>query len=270
MDSMATPPDFDAWTQPVFLLNADGSNLTVPVDYFDLVRIYHSRLSIAYGTQIGATLVLLVVLLLLTRAEKRKSSVFLINGLCLTVNFIRCVLLSCYSTSTISNPYSQISGNFTRVTTGDLATAVAANTFTLIVTCLIMISLSIQVWVVCITTAPIHRYVIMGATTLVACVATGFKAAFVIINIKQTLSYETFEAYKYVFQASYITQAIAIWFFSCIFTYKLGYAIVQRRKLKMPQLGPMQIVFIMGCQTMLIPGTFITHSFLTRCSLTIF
>jgi pheromone alpha factor receptor len=268
MDSVAIPSDFDPWMQPVNLLTPDGIDFTIPLSYFDQVRLYHARLGIMYGSQIGATLILLLVLLLLTRAEKRKSSIYLVNVLCLVTNFIRCVLLSCYTTSTIANPYSQLIRDGTRVTKGDFAVAVAFNTFSLIVTSLVMISLSIQVWVVCITTAPIHRYIIMGATSVVALVATGYKAAFIILNIKQTLIYQPLEPYKHVLQGSYITQAIAIWFFSCVFTYKLGYAIIQRRKLKMPQFGPMQVIFIMGCQTMLVPGTSTLCSLLTHASLT--
>jgi pheromone alpha factor receptor len=256
MTSTTLPPDFDPWMQPFTLYRQDGSSFSNSIDQVDQIRLYAARLAVTYGCQIGASLSLLLVLLLLTRASKRKSFIFLINALSLTANTIRCILLSCYVTSTLLNPYAQLSSDFSRVTRGDLAVSTAANTFTLLVTILVMVSLSMQVWVVCITTAPIHRYIIMGTTTTMALIATGYKAAFVILNIKQTLNLQNVIPYKEIVFRSYITQAVAIWLFSSIFTYKLGYAIIQRRKLKMPQFGPMQIVFIMGCQTMLIPGTF--------------
>jgi pheromone alpha factor receptor len=251
--------EFNLWIQPVTLYNEDGSTFTVNMGNVDEIRLYAARLGITYGTQIGASLLLLLVLLLLTRASKRKSCIFLINALSLAANTIRCILLSCYVTSTMLNPYSQLSGNYSRVTREDLATSTAANVFTLMVTVLVMVSLSLQVRVVCITTAPVQRYFIMGTTTVMACIAIGYKAAFVVLNIKQTLNLQSLQPYGNVVLASYITQAVAIWLFSCVFTYKLGYAIIQRRKLKMPQFGPMQIVFIMGCQTMLIPGTLPPH-----------
>ena len=254
MEAPTVPLDFDLWTQNVTLILPDGSNFNFTVENFNEMRLYTGRLAISYGTQIGASILLLLVLLLLTRAEKRKSSIFLVNALCLLVNAIRCVLLSCYVTSTWANPYSQMVGNYSRVTNKDKVTVVAANIFTILVTVLVMVSLSLQVWVVCITTMPVQRFIIMGATTLVACVATGYKVAFVILNIKQTLRGQEVGPYRYVVSTSYITQAVSIWLFSCVFTYKLGHAIIQRRKLKMPQFGPMQIVFIMGCQTMLVPG----------------
>jgi pheromone alpha factor receptor len=255
MASTAPSSDFDPWTQPISLLLEDGSTYNTSMQDIDNLRMYGAKVAITYGSQIGATLILLLVLMLLTRAEKRRSSIFLVNAFCLVTNAIRCILLSCYVTSSLFDPYSQITGDFSRVTKADMATTVAANVFTLIVTILILVSLSTQVWVVCITTPPCQRYIIMGTTTVVALVAIGYKAAFVILNIMQTLTFMNLEPYMYVVLHSYITQAVAIWYFSVIFTYKLGYAIIQRRKLNMPQFGPMQILFIMGCQTMLVPGT---------------
>lgn len=254
MDPSTGQQEFDPWKQPIVIYHANGSDITVSMEFFDMYRSYTARLAIVDGAQGGATVTLLVVLLLLTRSEKRRSHIFIINALCLLSNAIRCILVSCWTTSTIFNPYTQITQDGSRITRGDVATAVTANVLTLIVTVLVMISLSMQVWVACITTAPVQRYIIMAITTVVACIATGFKAAMVIIMSQHTRDFTPLDPYKNLFMGSYVTQAIAIWLFSCVFTCKLGYAIIQRRKLKMPQFGPMQIVFIMGCQTMLIPG----------------
>tara|TARA_R110002003_G_scaffold171_5_gene13906 strand:+ start:4938 stop:5918 length:981 start_codon:yes stop_codon:yes gene_type:complete len=268
MDTVMMPTDFNPWNQTIVLYNSDGSNATVTVEDFNMLRIYAARLGINYGSQIGASLVLLLILILLTRAEKRKSSIFIVNALCLLANAIRCILFSCYATSAMMHPYTLLSGDYTHVKHKDLSIFVATNIFTLIVTVLVMVSLSLQVWVVCVTTMPVHRIVIMGVTTIVACVAVGYKMAFVILTIKQTLNWESMMPYKYLISISYIMQAVAIWLYSCVFTYKLGHAIIQRRKLNMPQFGPMQIVFIMGCQTMLIPGIPSCHIRSTHHSLT--
>jgi pheromone alpha factor receptor len=253
---MAPTSDFDPWMQTFTLLLSDGKELNVSMQDVNAYRLYTARLSLAYGSQIGATLLLLLVLCLLTRAEKRKSGIFIVNALCLLINAMRCILLSCYVTSSLWHPYPQLTQDLWRVSTTDINTSIAASVLTLMVTVLIMISLSVQVWVVCITTAPYQRYIIMGATTFAALVAIAYKFALVVIIILQTLHYENDTSYQDFVLQSYITQAVAIGLYSCIFTYKLGYAIVQRRKLKMPQFGPMQIIFIMGCQTMVIPGTF--------------
>jgi pheromone alpha factor receptor len=250
--------DSDPFAQQFDFTRSDGETFGVPVEQIDDLRIYTATLATTYGAQFGATFTLLLVLLLLTRADKRKSSMFIINASCLAANAIRCILLSCFTTSTLMNPFVQLTGEFSHVTKRDLATTVTSSIFSIIVMSLVMISLSMQTWVVCITTAPIERYIIMGLTTVVALVAVGYKAAFVVLNVRDTLNFVWPPVDRRFYQDSYIVQAASIWFFSSIFTYKLGHAIHQRRKLKMPQFGPMQIVFIMGCQTMLIPGSFVS------------
>ncbi|KAJ4376215.1 pheromone alpha factor receptor [Neocucurbitaria cava] len=254
-------PDFDPWAQSITLYKQDGTNFTIGVDTLDFYRLHGNRLAINYGTQVGASFMLLLVLLVISRAEKRKSFIFLINALCLTANTIRCTVFCTFVTSSLWNPYSQSSGDWSRISTSDLATRVAADVLTLLVATLVMISLCLQVWVVCVTTMPRQRYAIMAVTSSMACIALGYKAAAVIYDIKQLLVFQTMDPYKDLLSVSYIVQAISIWLFSCVFTYKLGYAINQRRRLKMRGFGPMHIVFIMGCQTMLIPAIFTSFQF---------
>lgn len=249
-------PSLDPWTQPITLLLPSGTNITLPLSAFDDFRIYTGRYALNYGSQIGASLLLLSVLLLLTRASKRKSAIFLLNAACLLVNTIRCALHGAFITSSLWNAFTQITQDGSRVAKGDVACQAAANVLTFVLFALIMVSLSMQVWVVCITTPRIQQLLIMSTCILTALLATAFKAAAVSLAIRQLLLFQPLERYANILAASYITQAISIWVFSLAFTYKLGAAILQRRKLKMTQFGPMQIVFIMGCKTMLVPAVF--------------
>jgi pheromone alpha factor receptor len=260
MENTTTLPlDFDAWSQPIRLLLQDGSEFEVSMEMFNFYRLYGVRIGINYGTQIGASILLLLVLLLLTKSSKRRSSLFIMNALCLLSNIIYRILTSCFLTSTMWHPYTQLSQDWSRVATSDLATIVASNTMHLIVSMLVMVSLSLQVWVVCVTTKPSQRFVIMGVTSMMALVSIGFKFAVVVITNEAALNFVGVDEQLAVVTGSYITQAIAIWLYSCVFTWKLGYAIVQRRRLNMPQFGPLQIIFIMGCQTMIIPGIYFPH-----------
>lgn len=254
MENLTLPPDFDLWGQAFTVFTQDGSSITLNMAMLDTNRLYGVRSAINYGTQVGASLILLLVLLLLTSSAKRKSPIFLINALCLLVNVVRCLLYCCYFTGGFWNPYSQLANDWSRISSSELATSVAANVLSLLVAIMVMGSLSLQVWVVCVTTSPLQRYITMGLTSVIAIIALGYKAAVIIYNIKQTLNFESMEPYKYLAGTGYVVQAVAIWVYSCVFTFKLGHAIVQRHRLNMPQFGPMQIVFIMSFQTLLIPG----------------
>ncbi|KAL6703918.1 pheromone alpha factor receptor [Coniothyrium glycines] len=256
MTSMIPPPDFDPYTQPFTIFDSYGNNYTVAMIQMDEFRVYGHRLAINYASQIGASLVLLLVLLLLTRPEKRQSFIFIINALALFSNTIRCILLACFLTSTLWNPYFQITGDSTGITAADRATNVASQVVAMIVAALIYVSLCVQVWAVCAITPPKQRNIILGITSCIACVAFGLRVATVSVVIKQTLAYQDATSYANLINSFHIAEAVAIWSFSCVFTFKLGFAVLQRRRLNMPQFGPMQIVFIMGCQTMFVPAIF--------------
>jgi pheromone alpha factor receptor len=262
MEAPALPPDFDPWSQSVIVLAQDGTLLNISMDTFNVYRTYGIRVGINYGTQIGASILLLLVLLLLTRSEKRRSSLFIMNTLCLFCNAIRCILASCFLTGSMSNTYTQLVGDWSRVTTSDLATVIAGNTMHLVVSALVMVSLSLQVRVVCVTTKPSQRFMIMGVTSAMALISIGFKFSAVVISNTATLKFEGVDEQHVLVTGSYATQAAAILLYSCVFTWKLGHAIVQRRRLNMPQFGPLQIIFIMGCQTMVVPGMCLLYGFL--------
>jgi pheromone alpha factor receptor len=249
------PPDFDPYTQAFRLLGPDGTPFSITVADLDYWRLYGVRLAINYGSQIGATSILLFMLLLLTKSEKRRSWIFILNALCLVTNTVRSILYSLFLTGNYFNPYAIFSGDYSRVTSSNRATTIAANTMTLIVVILVMMSLGMQVWVVCITTPKIQRIFIMSVTTIFALFAVGYRFALTVIGNALAMKDEGLENHTGLQKQTQIFITVAIWIYCLVFTFKLGDAIFQRRKLGMTQFGPMQIIFIMGCQTMIVPGT---------------
>lgn len=236
----------------------DGSLVYSDTEFLNSTRLYTARFGISYGAQIGASFTLLIVLLLLTRSKKRRSAIFILNALCLFLNIWRCIFTACFLTGGFMHPYDLMSG-FYSATTKDVALSVTSNVLSFLVTTLVMASLSLQVWVACVTTSNLQRFLIMGITTAMALVSVGIKFAFMVFSNIATVQLVNRGVDK-VSAYSWITQAVAVILYSCVFTWKLGYAIIQRRRLKMLQFGPMQIVFIMGCQTMTIPGRLL-HSY---------
>ncbi|KAF3009781.1 Proteasome subunit beta type-5 [Curvularia kusanoi] len=247
------PATFDPWHQNITMYSPDGAPLSINMYEVDQYRLYVSRLGISFGSQLGATFVLLLVLLLLTRPEKRKSLIFILNSLCLLFNGVRLIFAACYLTGGLAHPYSIFTGVYLSDPT-DIAVSITSNTLSFVVLALVMASLSLQVWVACVTAGTLQRLLIMGITTAMALVSLGFKFAFVIVSNIALVQLRTSPGTDKLNGCSWITQAVAILLYSCVFTWKLGYAIVQRRRLNLRQFGPIQIVFIMGCQTMFVPA----------------
>ncbi|KAL9610508.1 MAG: hypothetical protein Q9167_004793 [Letrouitia subvulpina] len=252
---MASSEDFDPFQQSFTLVLLDGTplNITMP-DLDDFVR-YSIQISINYAAQLGASLIFLIVLLLLTKPEKRKSPVFILNSLALAINVIRNLLQCLYYTGSFSETYAYFSQDYSKVTPSDYASQVTITVLNLLLLVCAESSLIMQVWVICITLRDSYKQGVTAFLVLVACLAIGFRFAFTIENAKLILSLNPPTSLNWLASASNIATTISVCLFSAMFITKLGFALEQRRQLGMNHFGPMQILFIMGCQTLLIPGT---------------
>lgn len=260
MEHVQVPPGFDPWRQDLNVIVPDGQGgwavVTRNMMDLDQYRYYGFRLAISYGAGFGASFMVFLFLILMSKPDRRKSFVFVLNATGVLLNATRCALFGAWVTGNFYNPYSVLSQDWSHITEGDFGVQITTNVLGILVNALIFASLSLQVWIVCVTTPALQRGIIMAITTIMASVSFGYRVAAVYYNIKLTLAYQSEDSIENLVSVSYMLQAVAIWLYSCVFTFKLGYAIFQRRRLNMPQFGPMQVVFIMGCQTMLIPGTF--------------
>ncbi|KAI9850511.1 MAG: hypothetical protein M1838_005575 [Thelocarpon superellum] len=239
-------PTFDPFSQNVTLLLADGTPFNITIPDLDAFTLYNVQTCIDYGSQLGASLILLVVLMLLTRAEKRQSPIFYLNALSLSVNFIRSLLQCLYFTSGFNETYAFFAEDYSRVPATDYATSITADVLTLLLLMTIEVSLVLQARVVCATLLKSQRYIITAVSAVVALLAIGFRFALVIINSEKILEAENFLAWQWLASAANITATISICFFCALFAIKLGFALYERKKLGMKQYAPMQIIFIMG------------------------
>ena len=252
---MSAAENFNPFDQSFTLLLSDGTPFNVTIPDLDDFILYSVQISINYSAQLGASLIFLVVLLLLTKADKRKSIIFVLNSLALAINVIRNLLQCLYFTGPFSEVYAYFSQDYSRVTGADYANQVTITVLNLLLLICAEFSLVLQVHVVCVTLRQIYKQFVTAVLVLVACFAVGFRFAFTIENAKTILSLTPPTSINWLASASNITTTVSICLFSAMFITKLGFALEQRRQLGMTRFGPMQILFIMGCQTLLIPGT---------------
>ena len=238
----------------VITFNSSAGPTEVPLPVIDQLNLYNIKICINYGSQIGASMAVLVVLLLLTKPEKRLSAIMVINTLSLIFNIIRNVLQCLFFTGPFAELYASLIGDFSRVHTSNYAMSVTATICTLLMQICVETSLCLQVRVVCVTLRERYRRLIFASSLLIAVVAVGCRFAYVVENdfFILTDQYPT-RLLKLGMATNYATAASIFWF-CAIFVTKLGYALRQRTKMGLGQFGPMQILFIMGCQTLIIPG----------------
>lgn len=251
---MAAATLFDPYSQSFTLQASDGTPFNVSIPDLDYFVNYNNQICINYGAQTGASSILLIVLLLLTKPDKRASSIFVVNVASLALNIIRNVLQCLYYTGPFTETYAVFSGDFSRVHTGDYATSVTATVFTLLVLVCVEISLCLQTRVVCTTLRQLYRKTIFAASVVIALLAIAFRIALCIENSIDIVQAKVDGPLYHLAKGATITETISICWFSAVFVTKLAFALNERRKLGLVQFGPMQIIFIMGCQTLIVPG----------------
>ncbi len=253
---MANTTTFDPFQQTFTLEDATGTPFNVSLAELDAWRLFGSQECIAMGVQVGACAILLCVLLLLTKPDKRASPVFILNSLALVFDIIRCVLESVYWTGPFVSTYGYFGEDFSQVPSGVYAQQVTGTVCTMLMQICIEISLCIQAHVVCVNLRQIHRRAILAMSILIALAALAVRFALMVENDIYIVKAKQEDALGMLDDAANITTTICICWFCAIFVGKLGIALRERTKLGLKQFGPMQIIFIVGCQTLLVPGTY--------------
>ena len=250
----------DAILHQFFNLTApDGSLFPTGTDDMNAIRITNVQTAIIFATQLGASLVLLLILLLMTSPAKRKSAAFIFNALALLCNVIRCVIMCVEMTGPLLDfvvvvmQYYELDGIEQAV-----RESIANSIMTTLVFVFIQLALLTQVWVICLAATKQHRVLIIGSCGVVSVVAIAFRVRLMVINCSNTAHVADYSEARALEQThaqwiSNIMGVISICVFSAIFCGKLALAIRSRRSMGLKQFGAMQIIFIMGCQTLTIP-----------------
>ncbi|KAE8376769.1 fungal pheromone mating factor STE2 GPCR-domain-containing protein [Aspergillus bertholletiae] len=247
-------PEFDPYSQNLTFHAADGAPFQVPVVTLDDFYQYCIQICINYGAQFGASVIVFVILLLLTRPDKRASSVFFLNGGALLLNTGRLLCHMIYFTTDFVKAYQYFSGDHARTPASAYANSILGVVFTTLLLVCIETSLVLQVQVVCANLRHRYRTVLLCTSILTALVPAGLRLGYMVENCKTILQADTPLSLVWLESATNIAITISICFFCGIFITKLGFAIHQRRMLGVRDFGPMKVIFVMGCQTLFIPA----------------
>ena len=256
MDSSNASAAFlsERFHQPITMLLPDGTPFNLTVDDLNAFHFNGVQRATIEGVEIGTPVTMLLALLLLTQPNKRRTTIFVLNVLALALNTIRSVLLAVYTCGPFQNVYSYFADDYSNVPGTAYANSIAALVVKTLELIVIEASLTLQVHVVLVTMRRAHRLAIMSLTISVALLAVGFQFATMVVNAEAIMVLATGPP-QWIPSGANITATISVCFFFVVFTTKLGYALLERHKLGLRQFGPMQIIFIMGLNTMIVPGT---------------
>jgi pheromone alpha factor receptor len=247
----------EVYTQTINITDRYGQTSTFPLWYLDALISDAVVHAIIPAVQFGASLMLFLVLLLLSKHDKRRSPVFIFTTAALFFNIVYALLQCCITTSSYWDVYPLMVGDYAVVTAAAHRLTAAASVFVTLVALCIEASLVLQIYVVGVTLPTWQRMTILAVSMFVAIIAAGFRVAQSVVSVQCLFHEEAFCASTtWLAKAKDISLTVSICFFSAVFCTKLGWSLRERRKLGMKQFGSMQVIFIGGFQTMIIPGKF--------------
>ncbi len=245
---------FDHKGQAVSFLTRDGTiPVSVPLSDIDDWYFYNNRLSINYGAQLGACVVMFVVTAILTKETKRRTPVYLLNLLSLVFGFLRALLLSLYAVSPWVEFYDYFAFDFADVPTSAYATSVVGTIIPLFMTITVNLSLFLQAYTVCKVMEKKYVWVISFFSGLVFLLAVGFRFAQTVTNSMAITDAASYFHHAWITTGTLATETISIWYYSIIFTGKLLWTVHARKNMGFQKWSYIQILAAMGGCTMIIP-----------------
>lgn len=247
------PPSFDATKQNITIYTPDGTPVVTTIPMINEFNTQNSEICVVYGCQLGASLIMFLVVMLTTRVSKRKSPIFVLNALSLIISFLRSLLQILYYIGPWTEMYRYLAYDYSTVPASAYANSVAAALLTFFLLMTIEASLVLQTNVVCKTMSSRIRWPVTALSIVVSLLAVSFRFALTIRNVEGILGAIVKSDTLMLGRASLITETGSLWFFCTIFVIKLGWTLYQRKKMGLKQWGPMQIITIMAGCTMIVP-----------------
>ncbi|KAK7746460.1 pheromone alpha factor receptor [Cytospora paraplurivora] len=219
-------PLADLLGQTINLTMPDGSQMPVPLSAVDQTQRYIIGTTIGYSVELGASLVMLAVILAMTPKKKFWRASTFVNVFSLGNNIIRTVLLALYFNSSWTQFYVLYSGDTRAVTPGDFRNSVASVVVSIPQNLLMMAALMLQAWVMVKLWPDLYKLGILAFSCILTLTEVGFMLASQIYQIRSL--YPGYDARSYLTNIMWIRYAwlalevSAVCWFAFMFILKLA------------------------------------------------
>ncbi|OAA65021.1 mating-type alpha-pheromone receptor PreB [Cordyceps fumosorosea ARSEF 2679] len=252
-------PSFDRFAGNVTFFLADHKT-TASVPMHTLNAYYDESISIVmnYGAQLGACLIMLLVVLALTPTAKlfRPASVLHLLGLLISV--IRCGLLFSYYVAPFSHFYQIWAGDFSAVPRRYWDASLAANTLALPLVVVMQAALVNQAWTMVAFWPQRYKYAACALSGVIVLLTVGFRLAYTIVQNHAIITADPAVWFFWGVQWTVAMGAVSIFWFCAVFNVKLVSHLIKNRGI-LPSttlINPMEILIMTNGTLMVIPSVF--------------
>lgn len=266
LSPLFTESDPELLVQNITAMTMQGP-MSYPLPLLDDFQFKRMLITALFAVRSSCTVLISLVLFLFS--QRRKTPVFIFNQLSLWLMFIQSTIYLVSSFQPFLKLSTYLTLSFAAVTQNAVNVSMACSVFQLLFVITLECSLIFQVRAVFPERTPVQL------------VATVFLGAVALANVVLYALYVVVACYNaadptnenpaglsaaFLFRLPTVSQVMFATFVSactCVFIGKLFFAIMARRVLGLRQFGPLQIVFVMGAQSMIIPAVLTFLCFFT-------
>ncbi|KAJ3498966.1 hypothetical protein NLG97_g727 [Lecanicillium saksenae] len=261
MDDNAPAPDpnFDRFSQNVTFFLADhNTTVSVPIPVLNAFSDETVRTTMNYGAQLGACIIMLLVVLVLTPSSKltRASSCLHLAGL--FVSIVRMGLLFSYFLSPFSHFYQVWTMDPALVPRYYFDVSLAANTLALPLVIIVQAALMNQAWTMVAFWPRIWKYAACILSAIIVLLTIGTRLAFTIVQNHAIVTSIPPDFFLWGTTWMIVMSAVSIFWFCAIFNVKLVTHLVINRGI-LPSttlINPMEVLIMTNGVLMIIPSIF--------------
>ncbi|KAF4450643.1 pheromone alpha factor receptor [Fusarium austroafricanum] len=255
--------DFDPLTQNVTFLAPDGNTtINIPLPAIDLVRRKIVSLTISYAAQLGASLIMLAVLLAMVPWSKYRRPFNALQLLCLVVCAIRMILLCLFNRSQFMDFYPFWADDYRHIPRSAYAASVAGNTMSLVLVILIELMLMSQAWTMVKLWPNAWKYTIASLSVIISLMTIAVRLVYTIANNQAILNLSTLWDMVWLMKWMVGMNVASIASWCAIFNIKLVWHLISNHGiLPYKALTPMEVLIMTNGVLMLIPVIFASMEF---------
>lgn len=260
--ALTPDPTSAAWSefvdsQPFNLTGLDGTPQTVSLAEVNALTYSTAAGGVSYGFMLGFGSMLVIVLILLTDSKKLRRPIIVLNIISLLLYSLRALFACVVFTSQFNYGIGEnFFGAVAQYGGSPYWPAIVDGVIQPFLYATVLASLILQVRVVFGPEPRARKIITAGLCALAAVLEVLVIVYNVYVNIE--FGEQNLNAYVpgWLYPATKILFLVFLGLSSVIFLYKLAITIRMRRRLGLKKFGPLQILFIMSAQCLVVPSTF--------------
>ncbi|KAM0448043.1 hypothetical protein ACHAQK_000022 [Fusarium lateritium] len=250
---------FDPLTQNITFFAADGkTEIHIPLPVIDQLRRRMINSAINYATQLGACLLMLIVLLVMVPKEKFRRPFMVLQLLSLAICSIRMILLCIFFISSFADLYPIFADDFSHIPLSSYAPSIAGTTMSLCLVISTELMLMSQAWTMVRLWPNFWKYIITACSLVVSLMTISIRIAFTVLQNKSNLAVEDTWHWLWLSQWTVIMNVVSIVWWCLVFNIKLVWHLISNRGIlpSYKTFTPMEVLIMTNGVLMIIPVIF--------------